>query len=30
MAFRGKGIPQIARMALRGKVSIRTKIKRRK
>jgi hypothetical protein len=30
MAFRGKAIPQIARMALRGKVSIRTKIKRRK
>jgi hypothetical protein len=30
MAFRGKGIPQIARMALRGRVSIRTKIKRRK
>ena len=30
MAFRGKNIPQIARMALRGKVSIRTKIKRRK
>ena len=30
MAFRGKSIPQIARMALRGKKSIATKIKRRK
>jgi hypothetical protein len=30
MAFRGKSIPQIARMALRGKNTIATKIKRRK
>jgi hypothetical protein len=30
MAFRGKSIPQIARMALRGKKFIATKIKRRK
>ena len=30
MAFRGKSIPQIARMALRGKKSIVTRIKWRK
>ena len=30
MAFRGKSIPQIARMAFRGRKFIATKIKRRK
>lgn len=30
MAFRGKSIPQIARMAFRGRKSIPTNIKRRK
>jgi hypothetical protein len=30
MAFRGKSIPQIARMAFRCRITVRTKIKRRK